>query len=119
MIALVFFYTTVVNVIERPDGVKIASFFIGAIVFMSLLSRVWRTTELRVERIELDDAARRFIEEATRGRADIRIIANRRDTGDVSEYEMKERESATKPHPDRDRPLLEVKPSDASLFSLN
>ncbi|MHB8647921.1 MAG: APC family permease, partial [Thermomicrobiales bacterium] len=30
VIALVFAYTTVVNVFERPDGVKIASFFIGA-----------------------------------------------------------------------------------------
>ena len=38
-IALVFVYTTVVNVIERPDGVKIAAFFIGAIVVVSLVSR--------------------------------------------------------------------------------
>ena len=120
LIALVFFYTTIVNVIERPDGVKIASLFIGAIVFVSLLSRVWRTTELRVERIELDDAARRFVEEASRGRADIRIIANRRDTGDASEYELKEREKRDDNHiPTRDPVLFfEVRPSDASAFSL-
>ena len=31
-IALIFAYTTVVNVYERPDGVKIGAFFIGAIV---------------------------------------------------------------------------------------
>ncbi|MFN2479864.1 MAG: amino acid permease, partial [Pyrinomonadaceae bacterium] len=55
LIALIFIYTTVVNVIERPEGIKIASFFIGAIIVVSLLSRVWRTTELRVERVELDE----------------------------------------------------------------
>ncbi|MCA1616304.1 MAG: amino acid transporter [Acidobacteria bacterium] len=120
VITLVFLYTTGVNIYERTDGIKIASFFIGAIVLMSLLSRVWRTTELRVERIELDDAARRFIEEATRGRADIRIIANRRDTGDVSEYEMKEREKRDDNHiPTRDPVLFfEVRPCDASQFTL-
>ena len=47
LVAAVFAYTTVVNVIERPEGVKIAAMFIGAIVLLSLLSRVWRTTELR------------------------------------------------------------------------
>src|SRR5262245_2313985 len=41
-ITLVLAYTTVANVIERPDGVKIASFFIVAIVVTSLLSRVSR-----------------------------------------------------------------------------
>ena len=44
VITLVFAYTTVVNIIERPDGVKIASFFIAAIIFTSLVSRIWRTT---------------------------------------------------------------------------
>ena len=32
LISLVFVYTTVVNVVERPDGVKIGGFFIAAIV---------------------------------------------------------------------------------------
>src|SRR5207237_2787429 len=32
LIAVVFAYTTVVNIVERPDGVKIAAFFISAIV---------------------------------------------------------------------------------------
>src|SRR5262245_46583512 len=83
-IALVFAYTTVVNVVERPDGVKIAGFFIAAIVAVSLVSRLWRTLELRVERIELDETARRFIEEADRG--EIRVVANQPDERDVAEY---------------------------------
>src|SRR5215217_3357803 len=36
-IALVFGYTTVANIVERPDGIKIAAFFIGAIVIVSLV----------------------------------------------------------------------------------
>ncbi len=64
LIAVVFAYTTVVNIIERPDGVKIAAFFISAIVVVSLVSRVCRTTELRTGKITLDAAAERFIDQA-------------------------------------------------------
>jgi hypothetical protein len=46
-IAAVFVYTTAANIIERPDGVRIAAFFIGATVAVSLLSRVSRSGELR------------------------------------------------------------------------
>jgi hypothetical protein len=49
-IALVFGYTTVVNIIERPEGIKIASFFIFSIIAVSFISRTLRSTELRVER---------------------------------------------------------------------
>src|ERR1044072_7099110 len=39
LISLVFLYTTVVNVIEQPEGIKIATMFIVGIVFTSLVSR--------------------------------------------------------------------------------
>jgi hypothetical protein len=120
LIAVVFAYTTVVNVIERPEGIKIASFFIGAIILTSLLSRVWRTTELRVESVELDETAQRFIEEASRrGKQEIRLVANRCDCGDVAEYEVKEREKRDDNHIPTLAPILffEVKPKDASEFS--
>ncbi len=120
IISLVFAYTTVVNVFERPEGIKIASFFIGAIILTSLLSRVWRTTELRVERVELDETAQRFIEEASRhGKQEIRLVANRCDCGDVAEYEAKEREKREDNHIPTLAPVLffEVKPKDASEFS--
>jgi hypothetical protein len=73
-IALVFAYTTVVNVIERPDGVRIASLFILAIVTTSLVSRATRSTELRVTAVQLDPLARQLVDQAATG--DIRIIAN-------------------------------------------
>ena len=56
-IAAVFFYTTVTNMAERPEGIKIASLFILAIVSSSLVSRALRSTELRVHGFVLDDAA--------------------------------------------------------------
>ena len=118
LIALVFVYTTVVNIIEQPEGLKIASFFIGFIIFVSLISRVSRTTELRVEKVELDDKAREFIEEAGR-HGEIRVVTNRCDRGDVSEYEFKEREKRADNHiPTRDPVLFfEVTPGDASEFA--
>jgi hypothetical protein len=118
MISLVFLYTTIVNVIEQPEGIKIASLFIIGIVFTSLISRVWRTTELRVDKIEMDEAAEKFIEDAS-NKGEIRIIANRRDFGTVQEYEMKEKEKREDNHiPVEDSVLfLEVKVCDASDFS--
>lgn len=117
LIAIVFAYTTIQNIHERPEGIKIASFFILAIITASLFSRVWRSTELRVERIELDDLAREFVRKAAAGT--VRIIANRLDTGDALEYEIKEREKRTDNHIPPGEPILffEVTPGDASEFS--
>ena len=117
IITIVFIYTTIVNIIERPEGIRIAAFFIGTIIFTSLVSRVWRSTELRVEQIELDETARRFISEESRGT--IRLIANRKNAGDEQEYLLKEREVRSDNHiPDLDPILfLEVQVSDASEFA--
>jgi hypothetical protein len=117
VIALVFVYTTIQNIHERPEGIKIASFFILTIIFASLFSRVYRSTELRVEQIELDDNARQFIKDAARGT--IRIIANRRDKGDILEYREKESEKRNSNHIPPNEPILffEVTPGDASEFA--
>jgi len=117
VISLVFAYTTVLNIIERPEGIKIASFFIGSIVITSLVSRALRTTELRVERVELDETARAFIEEASRH--EIRIVANRRQAGDVREYRLKEKEQREDNHLPKGDPILflEIDIGDASEFT--
>jgi hypothetical protein len=119
LISLVFAYTTVQNVHERPEGIKIASLFIMTIIFTSFMSRVWRTTELRVENVELDEVARGFIQDLIENGCEIRIVANRRDTGDAAEYRFKEREKRLDNHiPTRDPVLFfEVTPGDASEFS--
>jgi hypothetical protein len=117
-IALVFGYTTIVNVIERPDGVKIAAWFIAAIVLVSLLSRVWRSFELRVERVELDETARWFIEAL--GDQPIHIIAHRprrrRREDEYAADEQHQREDFLL-RPDEPVMFLEVFVADASEFS--
>jgi hypothetical protein len=117
LIAIIFVYTTVQNIHELPEGIKIASFFILAIILMSFISRVWRTTELRVERVEVDDLAREFLKRAAAGT--VRIIANRRDIGDALEYQQKENEKRLDNHIPPGEPVLffEVTPGDASEFS--
>jgi hypothetical protein len=116
-LTLVFGYTTVVNIYEQPQGIKIASFFILAIVFTSLVSRVLRSTELRVHAVEPDEAAATFLREVAG--APVRIIANRPDTGLPEEYEHKLREARDSHHlpPDERVLFVEVRPGDASAFS--
>ena len=115
LITLVFVYTTIVNIIERPDGVKIASWFILTIIGTSMVSRVMRSTELRVHAVEPDEVALRFIREAAS--TPVRIIANRPDTGLPEEYEHKLREASESHHLPGERVLfLEVRPGDVSEF---
>lgn len=116
-ITCVFLYTSVTNMIERPEGIQIASVFIGAIVFTSLVSRTLRSTELRVQGFEADETALRFIHDAARSGA-IRIIANRPDSGLPREYEEKLREAGDSHHvPSGEVLFLEVQLGDASEFS--
>jgi hypothetical protein len=87
VISAVFLYTTVVNVIERPDGVKIGACFIAGIVLVSLMSRLARAFELRVTSVTLDDMAERFVRDIAHRK--IRFIANEPDSRDVAEYRDK------------------------------
>jgi hypothetical protein len=116
-IAAIFGYTTAVNIYAQPDGIKIASVFILSIIGVSFFSRALRSTELRVEGVELNDTATEFIEEAKKGT--IRIIANRPDRGDADEYRLKEKEERWNNHIPANDPVLffEVRPGDASDFA--
>ncbi|MET9793717.1 amino acid transporter [Streptomyces canus] len=87
VISAVFLYTTVVNVIERPDGVKIGACFIAGIILVSLLSRLARAFELRVTDVTLDDMAERFIRDMASRK--LRFIANEPDQRDKAEYRDK------------------------------
>lgn len=117
LIAVVFGYTTVVNIIERPEGIKIASLFIMSIIGVSFISRTLRSTELRVESIELNETAREIIDEVRKGT--IRIIASRPDRGDQDEYRLKEKKERWNNHIPLEDPVvfLEVRLGDVSEFS--
>jgi len=117
IITLIFVYTVAVNMIEQPSGIKIASLFIFGIIFSSFVSRALRTTEVRVESIEFDEKAKEFLEEIVEG--DIRIVTNRRETGDVAEYRFKEHEKRIDNHIPSTDPILfyEIELGDASEFT--
>jgi hypothetical protein len=63
LIAIIFVYTTVLNIYERPEGIKISTFFILAMMFTSFLSRAMRSTELRISSIRWDDSARELLKD--------------------------------------------------------
>jgi hypothetical protein len=112
-----FLYTTIVNIIERPDGVKIATFFIGTIITTSLISRIWRSTEIRAKKIEFDEAACHFLMADSQGT--IQLIAHRRHQGTLQEYWAKEKETREDNHIPPSEPILflEIDISDASEFA--
>ncbi|HTK37320.1 MAG TPA: hypothetical protein VL325_02395 [Pyrinomonadaceae bacterium] len=116
-ISLIFAYTTLLNIYERPDGIKIASFFIFTIIAASFISRAMRSTELRIDRIELDPTAQDFIDELN-AEGEIRIVTNRRETGDMTEYRFKEHEKRVDNHIPSSDPIVfyEIETGDASEF---
>ena len=73
LVSLIFIYTTLVNIYERPEGLKISCIFIFTMIFMSLVSRAFRSTELRITGVELDSEARAMVAESTH--KTIRLIA--------------------------------------------
>ncbi|WP_327289798.1 amino acid transporter [Streptomyces sp. NBC_01198] len=116
VISVVFLYTTVVNVLERPDGVKIGACFIAGIMLVSFLSRLARAFELRVTSVQLDPMAERFVRDIATRR--VRFVANEPGLRDAAEY----REKLQQIRLDNDIPqeddlvLVEVTVRDASEF---
>ncbi|MFD3440233.1 amino acid transporter [Streptomyces sp. NPDC058685] len=89
-ITAVFAYTLVANIIERPDGIKIALLFIFAIMVTSFVSRVRRAFELRAVEVVFDDRAAQFIDEAA-AEGPLQLIANEPQEHSRAAYREKER----------------------------
>jgi hypothetical protein len=115
LISVVFIYTTAVNILERPDGVKIAAVFIAAIVLVSLVSRLTRSLEVRVTEVRLDPTAEMFVRDCSRRK--IRLVANEPDELDQTEYLEKLRQTqADNDLTDDDLLFVEVTLTDPSEF---
>jgi hypothetical protein len=117
VITAIFVYTTVVNIIERPDGLRIASLFIIGILVISIVSRIGRSFQLRATSVTLDVTALDFVlEDAEEG--EIRIISHEPDVDTTKEYEQKNKDERKFSHiPQRARTIfLEVYKSDSSDF---
>ncbi|AWN23989.1 amino acid transporter [Deinococcus irradiatisoli] len=117
VISLIFIYTSVVTVLSQPEGLYIALLFVLGVLVVSITSRISRSTELRTERIDLDEVATTMLLRY-RGQP-LRFIANRLDAGDIDEYQLKELDVAYATHLPAGDPLLflEVQVDDASEFS--
>jgi hypothetical protein len=117
LVSLIFVYTSVLIIFGNLSGLQIASFFIVGVVVVSVISRIMRSTELRVDRVEIDAEAQRIIRNLAQG--EIRFIANRRQRGDLGEYAAKEAAVRRLTHiPPKDPvAFLEVFVPDASDFS--
>ena len=109
--------TTAANMVERPDGLKIAGCFIAAVLIVSLVSRVSRIYELRATGVTFDPAASRFRRAAVPAGV-VNIIANEPDERDQAEYLAKWQEERDANRVPDDQPVvfLEVPVADASEF---
>ncbi|TSE00819.1 amino acid transporter [Skermania sp. ID1734] len=118
VVAAIFVYTTVANIIERPEGVQVAAFFIVSILTVSFVSRLARAFELRAIEIDFDERAAAFIDDAA-GSGTIRIVTHDDAVQTAVEYRAKDRIQRLESHiPDGDPILfLEVHILDASEFS--
>ncbi len=111
----VFLYTTVANIVERPDGIKIAGCFIVGIVAVSLVSRVARSTELRATAVRLDPSAEMLVDRTADGVT--RLIAHTPDDLSAQRYGEKLRHARLAHHlPDDDALFIEVVVADSSDF---
>ena len=119
VVAAVFVYTLVVTIFERPEGLLIALLFIALIVVISLVSRISRSTELRVQEVSFDGAAQELLDEVIVKNAPVRFIANRIQAGDHDEYQEKSLDVRLDNHLDDGETavFLEVQVDDASDFS--
>jgi hypothetical protein len=115
VVAAVFVYTTVTNVVERPEGLRIGLVFVAGIVAVSLVSRLQRSFELRTTRVDFDDLADLFLRDCSRRH--LRLVANQPDARDPEEYRQKY-EQIRRDHelPDDDVVFIEVTVSDPSDF---
>jgi len=93
LVTIIFIYTLVVNIEERPEGLLIAGLFIIGVILTSVISRVWRMLELRVEDVALDPEAQRMVMETAELCPIVRIIPNRPEERDEAEYDRQAEEA--------------------------
>ncbi len=116
LVTFIFVYTTGLNIWERPEGLKISSFFILAIISVSLVSRAMRSTELRVTDVILSPEAAHVLD-PMKGHV-VRLVARRpQQEGPVDLDRVDELVRSRFGMPQED-PLffLEVERTDASEF---
>jgi len=115
LITLVFFYTTVTIIVEKPDGIIISACFIGAIWIASMTSRTIRSTELRFMGFEFVDDQSRFLWDSLKHLEFPVLVPHRPGSRDLA---AKEESIRKEHHLTADIPIvfLEAELGDASDF---
>ncbi len=116
-ILLVFIYTTIANMIERPEGLHIASFFIATIVLVSIVSRSLRSLELRLASVKLDESAEAIVKDMIKEEGFICLLARRPGGTGYGEKENETRNVHKLTQEEAQFIFLEVELSDPSDFS--
>ncbi|WP_245401500.1 amino acid transporter [Nocardia albiluteola] len=121
IVSAVFVYTTILNIVEKPEGVQLASLFILAIIVVSFISRARRAFELRAIEVDFDDKAGWLIDKIAAS-GTIRIVTHDLDSLEdrqPAEYREKEAVQRIESHIPASEPILflEVIIRDASEFS--
>jgi hypothetical protein len=118
LITAVFFYTTAANMIERSDGLKIASCFILAIIVTSAGSRLKRSTEFRFGGFEFKDMHSRFLWDTMKHLEFPVLVPHRPGSRDLLEKEasIRQRHRLT---PDVPIVFIEAELGDPSEFQQN
>lgn len=115
-ITAVFVYTSAVNMHERPEGLHIASFFIGTILATSIISRAIRSLELRIQQVVFDPMALQFVRDSISQTDQIDLLAHRPGGMDYLSKEEETRKVHRLTHSEAEFIFLEVEVSDASEF---
>lgn len=116
LITLVFVYTTVANVYEKPDGIKIAAFFILAILVTSFWSRILRSRELRFAGFKPADPESQFLWDTIRHLEVTVLIPHRPGRRTLADKEAQIRKEHRIPD-DLMVVFVEVELADASEFA--
>ena len=116
-ILIVFIYTAIANMIERPEGLHIASCFIGAIIVFSLASRVLRSLELRVDEVKFDSVAEGFFSDSLSTGGGVNLLAHRPGGMDYADKERETRNVHKLTADEAAFVFLEVSVSDPSQFT--
>lgn len=118
VVSAIFVYTTIDNVIEKPEGAQLALLFILAILVVSFASRFRRAFELRAVHVTFDEKAGQMIDDLA-ARGEVRIVTHDIDNREPEEYAEKEADQRRESHIPAEEPILflEVIVRDPSEFS--
>ncbi len=116
VVTFIFVYTTVMNIWQRPQGLKISTIFICVIITVSLFSRATRATELRVRNTTFTKGVESLLDEMAS--EEVRVVPRPSSMDKASELDTVDARVRRlhKLGPDERIVFLEVEHTDASRF---